>query len=370
MEKMNQRERYIRHLKFEKTDRIPDMELGVWGETIDRWHHEGLPWWVGNLFQLSDYLRLDKSFNCDWLPIHNGIYPDQEFHVVEDTTEWQIIEDSIGLKMKRSKQNASIPQYLHFPVEDRTDYEKLSPLLDPNEPGRYSRDFDEDLSHRTMRGEIRGIHFIGLLGFPREIMGLENYCMAIYDQPELVEQMLDDRVRMASEVYRRVLSVRGLDYVQIWEDMAYKAGPLVSPGFMESHMVERYKEICRVFREGGVRLIMMDCDGSIEKIMPIIEKSGIDGIYPCEIAAGSDPVELRKKYPGVALAGGVDKRVLAFEGKEGAKNELRRLQPIIQDGGYIPYIDHFIPPDISYDTFYYYVQLKSELMINPGMKIL
>jgi len=167
---------------------------------------------------------------------------------------------------------------------------------------------------------------------------------------------------MASALYKRILAGRQLDFVQIWEDMAYKSGPLVSPGFMESCMVERYKEICRIFREGGVKLIMMDCDGNIEKIMPIIQKAGIDGIYPCEIAAGSDPVKLRKKYPNIALMGGVDKRVLAFEGKEGAKNELRRLQPLIKEGGFIPFIDHFIPPDISYETFLYYIQLKSELM--------
>jgi len=313
---------------------------------------------------------LDKSFNCDWLPINNGIYPESPFNVVEDAPEWQIIENDIGMKLKRGKHNASIPQFLHFPVEDTADYDRISPLLDPNAPGRYSDNFDEDLSHRTLRGEIRGIHFLGLLGFPREIMGIENYCMAIYDRPELVERMLDDRVRTAGGLYNRILSAKALDYVQIWEDMAYKSGPLVSPAFMESHMVERYKEICRVFREGGVRLIMMDCDGNIEKIMPIIVKSGMDGIYPCEIAAGSDPVELRKKYPGIALMGGVDKRALAFEGRDGAKNELRRLQPLIKDGGFVPFIDHFIPPDISYDTFCYYTKLKSELMSNSGMKIL
>ena len=362
MNQMNQRERYIKCLKFEATDRVPNMEMGVWPETIARWHHEGLPWWVENMFQLSDYLRLDKSFNNDWLPINNTIHPAPPFRVVEDNPEWCIVENTIGLRYKQGKQNASIPQYLEFPVKEIADYERLLPLLDPCDPGRYPGNFDEILAHMTMRGEMRGIHFIALFGFPREIMGLENYCMAIYEQPELIERILDDRVHMAAKLYKRVLDAGQLDYVQIWEDMAYKSGPLVSPGFMESCMVERYKEICRVFREGGVKLIMMDCDGNIEKIMPIIKKAGIDGIYPCEIAAGSDPVALRKKYPGIALMGGVDKRVLALEGKQGAKNELERLRPLIKEGGFIPLIDHFIPPDISYETFLYYIQEKSELL--------
>lgn len=366
---MNERERFIGCMKFEKVDRAPDMELGVWPETLARWRGEGMPWWIENLWHFSDYFRMDKSFNCDWMHISDRLFPDQSFHVVESTSEWEIIESNIGMRLKRGYKNASIPQYFRFPVETAADYKKISDLLDPESAGRYSDDFDKDLAFRTMRGELRGINFCGLFGFGREIMGLENYCMAIYDEPELVEAILDDRVKMAEILYRRAMSVRGIDFVQIWEDMAYKSGPLVSPAFMESKMLERYQKIVEIFKSGGVRLIMMDCDGNIEKMMPIIKKAGMDGIYPCEIAAGSDPVKLRKMFPGVALAGGVDKRALAGGGTQGVKSELRRLQPIIKEGGYIPYIDHFIPPDIPYETFCYYRSLKADLLANPDMKI-
>ena len=366
---MNERERFINCMKFGKIDRVPNMELGVWPETLARWRHEGMPWWVGNLFQLSDYFRMDKSFNCDWMHINDRLFPDQEFHVVESGPEWEIVESNIGMKYKRGFSNASIPQYFRFPVETMADYRKIEGLLDPGDPGRYSGDFGEDLAHRTMRGEVRGINFCGLFGFGREIMGLENFCMAIYDEPELVGAILDGRVKMAGDLYKRVLAEQGIDFVQMWEDMAYKSGPLVSPGFMEKEMVDRYIEIIDVFRKGGVRLVMMDCDGNVEKMVPIIKKAGMDGIYPCEIAAGSDPVRLRKMFPGVGLAGGVDKRALASGGPEGAKSELRRLQPLIKDGGFIPYIDHFIPPDISYDTFCFYCALKADLLANPDMKI-
>jgi len=356
-------------MKFGKVDRVPDMELGVWPETLARWRHEGMPWWIDNLFQLSDHFHMDKSFNCDWMHINDRLFPDQEFRVVERNSGWEIIESNIGMKMKRGLANASIPQFLRFPVETAGDYQRISDRLNPEDSGRYSPDFDDDLAFRTMRGETRGINFCGLFGFGREIMGLENFCTAIYDEPELVEAILDDRVKMAELLYRRILEAGGLDFVQIWEDMAYKSGPLVSPGFMEGKMLERYIEIVGIFRKGGVRLVMMDCDGNIEKMVPIIKKAGMDGIYPCEIAAGSDPVKLRKMFPGVGLAGGIDKRALAGEGAAGAKSELRRVQPLIKEGGYIPYIDHFIPPDISYGTFCYYCALKSELLANPDMKI-
>ena len=43
---MNERECFFRYMSFEPVDRIPLMEMGFWTETLERWHHEGLPKWV------------------------------------------------------------------------------------------------------------------------------------------------------------------------------------------------------------------------------------------------------------------------------------------------------------------------------------
>ena len=250
-----------------------------------------------------------------------------------------------------------------------SDFERLASFLDPKIPQRYAEDFDFDIKGRTIREEVRGFNFQGLFGFGRELMGLEGFCYCIYDNIDLVKKILDNRVETAETLYKRAFNDKCLDFVQIWEDMAYKSGPLVSPEFMKEHFAPRYKRITKAFRDGGVKLLMMDCDGNVEKILPLFRESGIDGIYPCEIAAGSDPLRLRRMFPDISLAGGIDKRVLGTEGREGAKNELRRLQPLVREGGFIPFIDHFIPPDISYDTFCYYMELKRDLLANPSIKI-
>jgi uroporphyrinogen decarboxylase len=69
----------------------------------------------------------------------------------------------------------------------------------------------------------------------------------------------------------------------------------------------------------------------------------VDGLFPCERQAGSDPVELRWRYPGFALLGGVDKRVL-IASPEAIDQELAHLSPVIAKGGYIPGVDHLVPP--------------------------
>jgi uroporphyrinogen decarboxylase len=100
---------------------------------------------------------------------------------------------------------------------------------------------------------------------------------------------------------------------------------------------------------------MVDCDGRVDSLLPIWLEAGIDGAYPSEIAAGSDPLALRRAFPGVRLMGGLDKRRFA-EGKAGAAAELARLAPLMREGAFIPFVDHFVPPDVSYETYCYSVE--------------
>jgi len=62
------------------------------------------------------------------------------------------------------------------------------------------------------------------------------------------------------------------------------------------------------------------------------------------------------------LAGGIDKRELTKD-KESIERELYSvIPPMLESGGYIPHLDHVFPPDISYDNFRYYLELKCKLI--------
>ena len=184
--------------------------------------------------------------------------------------------------------------------------------------------------------------------------------MAFYDQPELVGRMIADRLQFVKDLLARVLATGTLDFVQIWEDMSYKTAQMISPKLVRQYMLPAYEELVSYLRAGGVKLIMVDTDGRVEDLLPIFLEAGIDGTHPCEIAAGSDPVMLRRKFPGCALMGGLDKRAIAG-GRDGVDAELRRVRPLLKEGAYIPLLDHYVPPDVSYQTYLYYVERRREL---------
>ena len=107
---------------------------------------------------------------------------------------------------------------------------------------------------------------------------------------------------------------------------------------------------------------MVDTDGNFEALIPLFLEAGVDGFWPLEVASGMDPVILRKKYgKSFSISGGVDKRVIAA-GKKEINIELKRLTPVIEEGGFIPTLDHAAPPDIPFQNFMYYLDLKRKII--------
>ncbi|MCL1855889.1 MAG: hypothetical protein FWF86_09160, partial [Clostridia bacterium] len=113
----------------------------------------------------------------------------------------------------------------------------------------------------------------------------------------------------------------------------------------------------------GTRYVIVDTDGNSEPLIPLLMEAGVDGIWPIERASESmDPIELRAKYGrDLRLWGAVDKRCIA-SGKNAIDSHLRTFVPLIEEGGFIPTIDHLAPPDISLENFTYYIKQKQKLL--------
>ena len=69
-----------------------------------------------------------------------------------------------------------------------------------------------------------------------------------------------------------------------------------------------------------------------------------------------DVVDVRKKFgQELRMWGGVDKRSLA-RGKHAIDDEIARVRPLIEEGGYVAHPDHSLPPDVPLENFVYYLE--------------
>jgi len=112
-------------------------------------------------------------------------------------------------------------------------------------------------------------------------------------------------------------------------------------------MWPRYWKLVRFLREKGVSVLIMDCDGHIGELIPFWLDVGITTVSPIEIAAGNDPVTYRKRYgKNLGMLGGIDKRELRFDKTQVRAEVLSKVPWLVEQGGYIPSVDHGVPPDI------------------------
>ncbi len=49
------------------------------------------------------------------------------------------------------------------------------------------------------------------------------------------------------------------------------------------------------------------------------------------------------------------------QGKSAIDKEIERLAPVVEQGGFIPLVDHGVPEDISYENYLYYLERRKEI---------
>jgi uroporphyrinogen decarboxylase len=136
---------------------------------------------------------------------------------------------------------------------------------------------------------------------------------------------------------------------------------LISPEIFDELMVLRYKRITETLKKYGTDVNILDCDGCIYELVPGWLEGGINCMFPIE-AAHTDPLKLREEYgEQVLLFGGVNKVQLA-KGRDAIDREMERLRPLVEKGGYIPCVDHRVPPDVSFENYCYYVEKKQDIL--------
>jgi uroporphyrinogen decarboxylase len=113
----------------------------------------------------------------------------------------------------------------------------------------------------------------------------------------------------------------------------------------------------------------VDCDGDPTVLIPLLLDAGVDTVWPIERASEVSPQRWRKQFgKQLRLWGGVDKRELA-RGPAAIRAHLRELIPLIEEGGYIPTVDHTVPPDVSWDNFRCYMDAKMALLSGDFAKL-
>ena len=391
---MTPRERMKNAMDFKKVDAIPWTE-NFYVETLTKFFSEGLParelavveWEVGNDGKiLMNWPRLTgfdpySYFGCidHWgcvVPVDIGPIPRFKQRKIAEDAKYEEYIMETGARSRRFKKGAreitwyAMPLFYEFPVKDKKTWEQYKARLNPEDPRRYPKDWEKDGYIRVFEEYDKGPTLLGITGFygfGAELMGIPDFNLAFYKDPELVRDMVShweyftvESVREAVETFRDQI-----DLVFWWEDMAEKHGPNISPKLYKEFLLPAYKRVTGFLNKNGIRRIMMDSDGNTQPILDLVIEAGITGHYPLEVNSGMDVRTLRKRYGNkLFLVGNFDKIEIA-KGGEAMRKEIDSKLPLMKEtGGYLAGLDHVVHVEFTLEKFKEYSEyLKQKLVI-------
>ena len=308
-----------------------------------------------------------QTFGFDWVDFHDiqaetDVFGGYKEEVIEDNDEYSLIKDSLGREVKLIKNTATIGLPMTFPVTDMDSWLKIKPFYEFSEE-RFSSDWEQQALDAQKRGAVIRAGIPGGFDLPRELMGEEMICMAFYDQPELINDILKTAGDTAFKILERASRLVPIDLLKIHEDLAGKGGPLIGPIQVDEFLKPYYRRIWDLLEDRGTQVFDLDSDGFMDPVLDSFIDCGVNMMHPMEPAAGMDMVKVRKKYGDkLAISGGIDKFALLKSKKEIREELEYKLSPKMQKGGVLFGLDHRIPNGVSIENYRYYVKTAREIL--------
>ena len=348
---MTSRERIVAALSHREGDRVPFLEE-PWPLTVKRWIAEGL----------TDTQRFDVALGIDpFITVRwDGGFRLPE-KVVEETDDYVIRRNSNGASLKTFRNSESTPEVVATTIDSREAWQERKHLLE-FDPERLDLDHNRTLLEEAQR-QGYFVHVSMNFGYERwgGIVGLENYLIALAEDPEWIREMHEADVRMFLAACEE-LSARGLrvDAMRFSNDMGYRNGPLFSPALYRELFQPGLERVCDLAHDRGMFTILHSC-GNVIDLIPDIINTGFDSLNPLEVKAGMDLLGLKKRYgEKLCFMGGIDARAMSAP-EEVIVAEIRtKVSAAKRDGGYIFHSDHSVPDTVSLVQFKRIIELVSE----------
>lgn len=352
------REEYLDHMTFQSN--VRPLFTEIFGPILglkEEWEEQG-----------ATPEELDFSafpYRCEArgrIPVNtgrNGGYPEEP---IEDTEERRVWRDSLGRTMELHKACATLPLPLDYPVKTMDDWLKIKPWYQFSED-RLRPGWKDAAERALAEDKVVVVGIPGGFDEPRQLLGEEELCVAFYEQPELIHDILTTIGDTAVKVLDAVSAAVQVDMLSVHEDMAGKSGPLAGPNQIREFIAPYYRRVWDLLRDRGARIFDQDSDGDMNPVIESFLEAGVNCMHPMEPAANMDIVQVREKY-GTRLAfyGGIDKHVIR-QSREDIERELEyKIPPMVKTGGCVLALDHRIPNGTPLENYRFYVRKAWEIM--------
>lgn len=372
---MTNRERALHILHYQKADRMPAVHFGYWYELLEEWAQQGhirkdVPrmWADGN----ETDRELDKLLGWDfnWFRTvgpQNKLFPAFEYKVLEKLPDgFMRVQNADGLIERIREGAGSIPAEDDYQLKDREAFETLyKPKMQFSKDRIDYKYFTQDFAKRKDQDLPIGLNLGSVLGDVRNMLSVIGMSYLMCDDYDLFAEIIDTYAEMQYQCAEEVLKTGAkFDFAHYWEDICFKNGPLISPAMFEELCAKHYKKRNDLCKKYGIDIISLDCDGVTEKLLPVWFENGVNTMFPIEVGTWGDQfAAARAKFgKGMLGVGAMDKTALRKD-KAAVDEELKRMQKLVELGGFIPCPDHRLMPGTKWELVQYYAEEIKKLKV-------
>jgi len=183
-----------------------------------------------------------------------------------------------------------------------------------------------------------------------DLLGMENTFFKMYDEPAVVEAILEYVVGYYYEVSRSSFQAAAgaIDIFFIGNDFGTQNGPVMSEKLFRRFILPHLRRLVDLGHSHDLK-VLLHCCGGYAPLIPSLIEAGLDGVQALQPSCrGMHPAELKKKFgQQLLLMGCIDTQQVLIEGNPGlVRQKTQQVLEIMKPGGgYIasPSHDYVLP---------------------------
>ena len=274
---MTSRERVLRALNHKEADRLPrdfDAEEPLIEALCT---HLNLP----NIMALRNYFKVDMhkvwvTYNC---PYTDG-------------------RNIFGIRQENSSDGTTCTIVGH-PLAKATTIDEIDAYPWPNPDWVDLKTIKQQVSEgRNLNRYVVCSSWGSIFGETFRLMGMDNFMIALYEKPKIVNAIIRRLTDFFLEVDRRIFTTCGglIDMAFYGNDMGTQLSLLFSRDMFVEFFSSPLKELVDHAKSFGLKVMKHSC-GAVSEIIPDIIACGFDALDPVQYTAvAMHPKELKEKF--------------------------------------------------------------------------
>jgi len=336
--------RLLAAFRREQVDRVPNFEVLIEDKHVERF----LGRYGGNTLSYGG----DPAKGAD---VEQGrpMYPDDFIDLCNIIGQDAMLFDAgLWTPFRRKNKNGELEPAFDRTVKCRKDFEEL--VLDSDSAIEntlfYIGEYRDALKRRKSKIGL-GVGFGCLIQTLYEfVVGMNDFMMMVYEDLELVEDMLEVSCRHFIKLARASVNA-GVDFIFPADDVAFKTGLFIPPVLFKELWTKRMARIFEPAVNAGIP-VMFHSDGKIDDIIEDLIGMGLSCLNPMD-PYGVDYRDYKKRYGSrLCLSGNVDIEFPLSKGTpEDIDADVREHMAVLKPGyGYVATVSHSVVNYIPHEN--------------------